>query len=70
MRLFRRRELAHETAWDLLPWLAQGNLEGRELRATLDHLKSCAVCREELRYLPELRAAWAAGAQEPALYRL
>ena len=57
MRLFRRRELRHETAWQLLPWLAQGTLEDRELRGTLEHLKYCEVCREELRYLPELRAA-------------
>ena len=57
MRLFRRQGLDHEAAWDLLPWLAQGTLEGRDLRATLDHLKTCRACREELRFLPELRAA-------------
>lgn len=54
--LFFRRRSSHDDTWQLLPWLAQGTLRGRELRKTLDHLKTCSACREELRYLPELRS--------------
>ncbi|REJ75147.1 MAG: hypothetical protein DWQ36_06265 [Acidobacteria bacterium] len=50
-------ELPHDEAWRLLPWLANGSLEGEELCSLLDHLKGCPTCREELRFLPELRAA-------------
>lgn len=50
------RAFAHDEAWDLLPWLAVDRLEGRELVGVLRHLEVCPVCREELRFLPELRA--------------
>lgn len=45
----------HDEVWQLLPWLANGSLEGSELVAVLDHLKVCETCREELLFLPELR---------------
>ena len=50
-------DLEHERAWRLLPWLANGTLEGEELATLLDHLKRCRTCLDELRFLPELRAA-------------
>lgn len=45
----------HRRVWDLLPWLANDTLEGDELVLVLDHLKACDDCRQELRFLPELR---------------
>ena len=57
--------LSHQEAWNLLPWLANGSLEGSELDALLDHLKSCPVCLDELRYLPELRAAFEGHLESP-----
>ena len=47
--------MSHEEAWELLPWLANDSLRGDELNAVLEHLKGCAACRDELRFLPELR---------------
>lgn len=44
-------------AWRLLPWLANGTLEGDELEGVLDHLKLSPRCREELLFLSELRYA-------------
>lgn len=49
------RTIDHPESWALLPWLANGTLEGGELEGLLEHLKACRVCREELRFLPELR---------------
>ena len=43
--------------WRLLPWLANGTLEGPELECVLDHLKTSERCREELLFLSELRSA-------------
>ena len=48
-------------AWRLLPWLANGTLEGDELDGVLDHLKHSPQCREELLFLSELRHAVEAG---------
>lgn len=48
-------QLPHEEVWQLLPWLANGSLAGGELEGVLDHLKICGTCRDELRFLPELR---------------
>lgn len=47
----------HDACWQLLPWLANDRLAGDELARVLDHLKSCALCRQELAFLPELRCA-------------
>ncbi len=50
---------------ELLPWLANGTLEGDEREAVERHLAGCAACREELRFLQALRAGVKAGwAQE------
>ena len=51
-------------AWRLLPWLANGTLEGEDLEGVLDHLKHSARCREELLFLSELRFAVETVAEE------
>lgn len=50
----RGSRTGHETAWTLLPWLAMNRLDGEELEGVLEHLKTCAECRDELRFLPEI----------------
>ncbi|MCH9650565.1 MAG: hypothetical protein K0U98_20185 [Deltaproteobacteria bacterium] len=52
-----QEELNHQAAWNSLPWLANGTLEGEELHSLLDHLKVCTTCRSELSFLPELRTS-------------
>lgn len=52
-----QEELNHQAAWNSLPWLANGTLEGEELHSLLDHLKVCTICRSELSFLPELRTS-------------
>lgn len=47
--------LSHEDSWNLLPWLANNSLRDDELHGLLEHLKICSTCRDELRFLPELR---------------
>jgi anti-sigma factor RsiW len=42
------REAAHREAQDLLPWLANGRLDGEELRRVQAHLDTCATCRADL----------------------
>jgi hypothetical protein len=42
------REAAHREAQDLLPWLANGRLDGAELQRVQAHLDSCATCRADL----------------------
>jgi anti-sigma factor RsiW len=40
---------------ELLPWLANGTLEGEERAAVEAHLADCDTCRSELQLLRELR---------------
>ncbi|MEJ2590769.1 MAG: zf-HC2 domain-containing protein [Candidatus Thiodiazotropha sp.] len=40
---------------ELLPWLANGTLEGEERAAVEAHLADCETCRSELKLLRELR---------------
>lgn len=42
------REAAHREAQDLLPWLANGRLDGAELQRVQSHLATCATCRADL----------------------
>jgi hypothetical protein len=42
------REAAHREAQDLLPWLANGRLDGAELQRVQAHLDTCATCRADL----------------------
>ncbi len=39
---------AHREAQDLLPWLANGRLDGAELRRVQAHLDTCVTCRADL----------------------
>jgi len=41
-------EAAHREAQDLLPWLANGRLDGAELQRVQAHLDTCATCRADL----------------------
>ena len=49
----------------LLPWLANGTLEGDELRQVEEHLRSCLVCRQELAELRRLRREVKATSKAP-----
>lgn len=40
---------------ELLPWLANGTLEGEELHRVEEHLRSCLACRREVEELRRLR---------------
>jgi len=51
------REAAHREAQDLLPWLANGRLDGAELRRVQAHLATCATCRADLDTLCTLQDA-------------
>lgn len=47
----------HESSWLLLPWLANGTLEGDERLRVETHLAACARCRRELARCRDLAAA-------------
>ncbi len=50
-------ELDHHTAHELLPWLANGTLAAAERDGVESHVRSCIVCRRELKELERLRLA-------------
>lgn len=65
-------EMTHGEVESLLPWYANGALEGTELRAVAKHLERCEGCREELKFLGDVRAVLrisAAGEQPAPLMR-
>jgi hypothetical protein len=43
------RELSHERALELLPWLVNATLRGSEREQLEAHVRDCLVCRAELR---------------------
>ena len=43
--------LSHETAAELLPWLANDSLADEEKSAVLEHARSCVICRREFDHL-------------------
>jgi hypothetical protein len=49
------REAAHRETQDLLPWLANGRLDGAELQRVQAHLDTCATCRADLDALHTLQ---------------
>ena len=61
---------AHQETWELLPWYANGTLEGAEREAVAVHLASCAECRDELArcraLAAEVRGAVVAPSPHPA----
>jgi anti-sigma factor RsiW len=40
--------LAHDAAWELLPWLANGSLDAFDRARVEAHLEQCSACRVEL----------------------
>jgi hypothetical protein len=50
-------ELPHERAFELLPWLVNGTLEGAEREAVEGHARACIACRRELKQQHRLHAA-------------
>lgn len=58
-RVLRFEGSAHTEADRLLPWLANGTLEGDELERVRAHLDECAACRRELDWLRSLQSACA-----------
>lgn len=55
---------AHREAQRLLPWLANGTLNGTELARVEIHVHGCAACRADLAQLHTLRAATPAPTQD------
>jgi hypothetical protein len=49
--------LSHSRAFELLPWLLNGTLEGAEREAVEAHARACIACRRELKEQQRLRAA-------------
>ena len=57
---------AHKVADVLLPWYANGTLDGDELAFVAQHVASCSRCQREVEWLREFRAACvAAEAADP-----
>jgi hypothetical protein len=52
-----RPELDHDTVYELLPWLVNGSLAAAERDGAQLHVRSCIVCRRELKELERLRLA-------------
>ena len=52
-----RAELDHTAVYELLPWLANGSLGTAEREGAESHVRSCIVCRRELKELERLRLA-------------
>ena len=57
--------LAHERAFELLPWLVNGTLQPRVRDAVEQHARACIVCRRELNEQRRLNAALHA---QPAIH--
>jgi hypothetical protein len=48
---------SHRRAWETIPWIVNGSASEEELRATHEHLRQCADCREALAFEQKLRDA-------------
>ena len=51
------KDVEHNTAYELLPWLANGSLAVAERESVDAHVRSCIVCRRELKELERLQLA-------------
>jgi hypothetical protein len=52
-----RNHRSHRAVWELLPWYANGTLEGREREAVETHLLSCPSCQAELQRCRDIGTA-------------
>ena len=43
-----RHHHGHQAVWELLPWYANGTLDGRECEEVETHLSTCPACQAEL----------------------
>lgn len=66
-RIFRMDIPAHQAVQELLPWFASGQLAPDEAQRVLEHLQTCAECRQDLEWERDMRAeAASAGDALPA----
>jgi hypothetical protein len=49
--------MPHDRAFELLPWLVNGTLLGRERDAVEEHARACIACRRELKEQQRLHVA-------------
>jgi len=71
-RVVRLDPAAHKVADALLPWFANGTLDGEERAFVERHVAQCPRCRQEVDWLRKLYAACAAGeaqTEAPAVFR-
>jgi anti-sigma factor RsiW len=67
LRFFRFDDPVHREAVELLPWLVNGTLDGRERERVENHLAQCVVCRRELEAARALQAAVASEERDPTV---
>jgi hypothetical protein len=48
---------SHHQAWEAIPWIINGSASEAQTRATREHLRQCADCREALAFEQHLRDA-------------
>jgi|SRR5579863_4669157 len=48
---------SHRQAWEAIPWIVNGSASEAQIRATREHLRQCADCREALAFEQRLRDA-------------
>jgi hypothetical protein len=60
-----RHHHVHQEVWELLPWYANGTLDGRECAGVETHLATCPACQAELQRCRDVATAVRA-AGEPA----
>jgi putative zinc finger protein len=52
-----RNHCFHQEVWELIPWYANGTLEGRECDEVETHLSTCSSCQTELRRCRDIASA-------------
>ncbi len=50
----------HATAWERIPWMVNGTLQGKPLKQLQEHLSGCAECRAEVALQSRMREVIAA----------
>ena len=68
-RVLQFDPVAHKVADVLLPWFANGTLEGDELAFVEQHVAACPRCQREVEWLREFHAACVAGESMPETAR-